>query len=64
MLFFGILFVLYFFKLSGKSGFWKTAVILFVRGRGAWGFGLHDVDMIIRGELLNDDAWGKGVKDL
>ena len=30
MLFFWIVFVLYFFKLSGKSGCWKTAIIHFV----------------------------------
>ena len=59
MLSFGIVFVLYFFELSEKSGFWKTAIIHFVRGRergGGGGFGAHDVDIIIGGGLLNDDA--------
>ena len=51
MLFFRIVFLLYFLKLSGKSGFWKTA-------------GSHDVDIIIRGELLNYDASRGGVKNL
>ena len=44
MLFFGIVFVLYFFELSEKSGFWKTAIIHLVRGKGGvgWGWGgLH-----------------------
>ena len=53
MLFFGIVFVLYFFELSKKYGFWKTAIIQFVRGRSG---SSHDVDIIIGGGLLNDDA--------
>ena len=64
MLFFGILSVLFFFKLSGKSDFWKTAVIHFARGRGGREVGSHDVDIIIGGKLLNHDSWGGGVKNL
>ena len=44
---------LYFFELSEKSGFWKTAIIYFVRGRGV---GSRNVDIIIGGGLLNDNA--------
>ena len=53
MLFFGIVFVLYLFELSEKPGFWKTAIIHFVRGRGGGGReggkgggGSHYVDII------------------
>ena len=53
MLFFGIVFVLYFFELSEKSGFWKTAIKHFVRGRGG---GSCYADIIIAEGLLNDDA--------
>ena len=46
-----------FFKLLGKSAFWKTAVVHFVKGRGGRGRrGSHDVYIIIGGELLIDDA--------
>ena len=34
---------------------------------GKWEGGSHDVDIILVGELLNDDAWlqrGRGVKNL
>ena len=49
MLFFGIVFVLYFFRLSGKSGFWKKATRHFVRGT----VGLPDVDIIIEGRVIS-----------
>ena len=52
MLFFGIIYVLYFFETLEKSWFWKTAIIHFVRGKE----GSHDVDMIIGGGLLNNDT--------
>ena len=57
MLFFGIAFVLHFFELSEKYGFWKTALIHFFRRRGGGeGEGSHDIGIIIGGGLLNDDA--------
>ena len=54
MLFFRIVFVLYFFKLSGISSFWKTAIIHFFRERGEEY--QHNVGIIIGGGLLNNDA--------
>ena len=48
MLCFGIVFVLYFFELSEKSGLSKAAITHFVRGRGE---DSHYVDIIIGGAV-------------
>ena len=64
MLFFRIVFVLYFFELSEKSGFWKTTIIHFVREGGV---GSHYAGIIIGGGYLMmmvDYKGGTGVKNL
>ena len=64
MLIFGIGFVLYFFELSEKSGFWKTETIRSV-GEGREGGSSHDVEIIIGGGLLIlDDKGRRGFKNL